>query len=321
MPITRELKYPHSAASRWLSTNFDLNEAVVWLNSQVKECVTIRPEGHLKDYPWSTVGHAVELGLDQALGINYYETPGPVVPSQLAWDAGLYDAVALIWDEGTQQAITTPEKAWMLYFAGVFEGLVYGGGYDQFEDRYRGELSLMMTSSDWEHFRVQMRQLRQGYRMGVDSKDHPCIAQLPELLPVAQKVLGDIMRVCDAMLSSTSYFELIQSGSLINWPIFSGGAWVGGADGDFIVEHTLFDVKATIHPERLWVDALRQMIAYISLDTQDEFGLDEIAIFLPRQHGAVARIPLDMILSHSTFQSRWEMQMSMQMALDPMLAH
>ncbi len=59
------------------------------------------------------------------------------------------------------------------------------------------------------------------------------------------------------------------------------------------------------------------MVSYIALDSQDRFGIDEIAILLPRQYGKVARVSLREVLGHSTFRTRQEMQGSARVALGP----
>ena len=72
MSITRELTNPQSKASQWLAANFELDAVAVLLGTQVGSTETIRPTGYLKDYPWSTVGHAVEFRLRQIRNTPYF---------------------------------------------------------------------------------------------------------------------------------------------------------------------------------------------------------------------------------------------------------
>jgi hypothetical protein len=67
-------------------------------------------------------------------------------------------------------------------------------------------------------------------------------------------------------------------------PIF--GNKIIGADGDFIVDGCLFDVKTTINPAQRpanWHIWLYQLAAYVLLDGADEFGIESVGILLPRQ--------------------------------------
>jgi hypothetical protein len=202
-----------------------------------------------------------------------------------------------------------------MYFAGIAEGIYRSGRTEDFATAER-VLRELAHSATWQAVMAEMESLRRGRIAGVDPKNHPCLHTLPLLLPVSDDVLDDIARTSDAAIANDAWSQ-ITDGNFIDNPAFAGAVWVGGADGDFIVDHTLFDVKCTIHPEKLWLGALRQMIAYVALDSHDQFEIDELAIFLPRQHGAVARIGLDEILARSTFSTRQDMQRSARAVLHP----
>ncbi len=316
MSITSELKNPRSAASLWLDANFDLDAVAAGLGPQVDGADTIRPEGNLKDYPWSTVGSAVEFRLRQACGVDYYRTTAAFGNLGRMSNGIFHDALAMLWDNHQAEEATSRTNAWVLYFAGVCEG-IYRSGRGGELARYGEALSAMERSDAWARFGIQMDQLREGVLKSVDSGRHPCVGQLTEMMAVPEAVLDDIARVSDAAIASANFQAIQQSTAFIDDPAFAGGAWVGGADGDFIVGHTLFDVKTTTHPERLWRDAIRQLVSYVALDADDSHGIEEVAILLPRQRGAVARVGLDEILEHSGFESRAEMQASARRALDP----
>ena len=74
MSLTKELKNPGSAISKWLDNNFDLDAPIHQLERQARGVGTIKPEGNLRDYPWSVVGSAVEFRIRQYCGIEYYST-------------------------------------------------------------------------------------------------------------------------------------------------------------------------------------------------------------------------------------------------------
>ena len=205
----------------------------------------------------------------------------------------------------------------MLHFTQVCEGS-YRSGRGEALARYGEVFSEMEISPVWARFRIQMDQLRQGVLESVDSGPHPCLGRLTEMVPVPEAVLDDIARVSDAAIASANFEAIRQSSAFVDSPVFGGGAWVGAADGDFIVGHTLYDVKTTIHPEKLWRGAIRQLVSYVALDNADDgYQIEEVAILLPRQHGAVAKLALDEILEHGGFESRAEIQAPARMVLDP----
>jgi hypothetical protein len=98
-------------------------------------------------------------------------------------------------------------------------------------------------------------------------------------------------------------------------PVFRGGKWVGGADGDFLVGGTLFEIKTTINPGNLLQATVRQLIGYVALDADDQYEIDELAVLLPRQGGADLELPLERVLELSKFDHRHEMQLSAQESL------
>lgn len=317
MSITRELSNPQSKASRWLAANFELDAVAVLLGTRVGSTETIRPTYYLKDYPWSTVGHAVEFRLRQIRDTPYFATTASLarVSNSPSVTRLFHDALALLWDAHQQDTLTSRENAWVMYSAGISEGIYRSGHTEGFVpvERVLGELAPL---PDWQAFAQEIALARSGKIAGVEPGDHPCVQVLAELLPVSEDVLDDIARVSDTAATSEGWAQITR-GTFIDNPVFTGAKWVGGADGDFIVDHTLYDIKCTIHPERLWLGALAQMVSYVALDSQDQFGIDEIGILLPRQHGGIARVSLGEIFAHSTFRTRQEMQRSARKALEP----
>lgn len=72
-------------------------------------------------------------------------------------------------------------------------------------------------------------------------------------------------------------------------PVFAGAADVHGADGDLIVDGCLWEIKTTIGRARgKW---LHQLLGYVLLDYDDEYGIDDVGLLLPRQSACV-RWPL-----------------------------
>jgi hypothetical protein len=64
--------------------------------------------------------------------------------------------------------------------------------------------------------------------------------------------------------------------------VFAQSAAVGGADADLIVGGTLLEIKTTINPriDGAWI---RQLLGYLLLDTQGEFAVTSLGLYLARQ--------------------------------------
>lgn len=73
-------------------------------------------------------------------------------------------------------------------------------------------------------------------------------------------------------------------------PVFAQSAAVGGADADMIAGTTLLEIKTTINPriESAWI---RQLLGYLLLDTEGEFAVASLGLYLARQ-GRLIEWPL-----------------------------
>ncbi|MBF4459393.1 hypothetical protein [Pseudoclavibacter sp. VKM Ac-2867] len=77
---------------------------------------------------------------------------------------------------------------------------------------------------------------------------------------------------------------IADGGKYVPGPNFAGARLVGGADGDWIVNGTLYDCKAysTLRSSDLR-EFLLQLLAYVLLDLDDEHRIREVGLWLPRQ--------------------------------------
>ena len=67
-------------------------------------------------------------------------------------------------------------------------------------------------------------------------------------------------------------------------PSFSGDFLVGGADGDWFIDDTLFDFKVKDTITAPWVrKVLMQLLGYLILDLDNDYQATRIGIWLPRQ--------------------------------------
>ena len=65
-------------------------------------------------------------------------------------------------------------------------------------------------------------------------------------------------------------------------PTFAGSGYVGGADGNLILDSQMIDIKASIHPniQGSW---LYQTLGYTLLDYPNEYKINSIGIYMARQ--------------------------------------
>lgn len=93
---------------------------------------------------------------------------------------------------------------------------------------------------------------------------------------------------------------------MIGNPVFAGSRYIGGADGDWILGKTLYDCKVTWQQDAMKAAYVTQLGIYALLDWDDEYKLDSIAVYLPRQR-MVERLPLsklfpDLAVSREAFK-------------------
>lgn len=283
-------------------------EIVRLVMPRVKDLRSIMPKGDLANYPWATVGNAVEFRMRQSCEVDYYATSTAIAMTDGL--AVLHDALAVLWDKYKDDTWTRAEGAWVVYFAGVLEGIYRSGNADDLA-KYSEGLGYL-TSNDWFDFQRDMAKLRNGELGAVDADNYPVLSEMMNRMPIAQEVLDDIIEVSDVAIGSANFQRIRHSPLFVDNPIFSGGNWIGGADGDFLVGRCLFEVKTTVNPGNLLYTTLRQLIAYVALDSEDEYLIEEMAVFLPRQGGVVIGLGLEQVLELSEFKYRAQMQLSAQ---------
>ena len=307
MSLTSELRDPGSQVSKWVDENFDIPAIVGLIRPQVEGLTTIKPAGDLAGYPWSIVGNAVEFRLRQSCEIDYYATSASLAMAEEL--AVFHDVLAVLWDKYKDDPWTRADDAWVVYFAGVLENVFRSGNADELT-KFSDGLNYFKTSNDWAGFIRDMKRLRNSEIAGIKADNYPVLMDLMKLMPVSSEVLDDIIQVSDAVIHSANFQGIRHSPLFIDNPVFRGGKWVGGADGDFLVGGSLFEIKTTINPGNLLQATVRQLIGYVALDADDQYQIDELAIFLPRQGGAVLTLALKQVFEISKFDHRQQMQSS-----------
>jgi hypothetical protein len=105
-------------------------------------------------------------------------------------------------------------------------------------------------------------------------------------------------RVRDIARMSRACYEPLQDffeRPIVLNPTFEGSIYVGGADGDLILDHRLVEIKTTLDA-RLDQNWLLQLLGYVLLDWDDKYGIDGLGLLLARQ-ATLARWPLDRVLT------------------------
>lgn len=108
---------------------------------------------------------------------------------------------------------------------------------------------------------------------------------------VVEEVVNLSRSASDAMSPLIPY---VASGSLPYYPnpVFAGSSAIGGADADFIIATTIFELKTTKTLDAAAVrNALLQLLGYSLLDYGDEFEIRRVGVYFAR-HAWVTAWPL-----------------------------
>jgi hypothetical protein len=82
-------------------------------------------------------------------------------------------------------------------------------------------------------------------------------------------------------------FRALPQRARVCGPVFAGSGDIGGADADYILDGLLLDCKATKDPRRLGREEIYQLAGYLLLDYDDQFGIDQVGLYLSRQGGLI----------------------------------
>ena len=114
----------------------------------------------------------------------------------------------------------------------------------------------------------------------------------------ASKTVDDLFAsIPPAMLADVSNLRAANQAQVAQWrtmirkgveytenPHFTGASLVGGADGDWFIDDTLFDFKVKDTITAPWVrKTLMQLLGYLILDLDNDYQAKCIGIWLPRQ--------------------------------------
>lgn len=131
------------------------------------------------------------------------------------------------------------------------------------------------------------------YRAGVRA----IRSSLGERLSAARNVDEVYDSIPPLMLEDIARLRIVNQRQIKHWrlrmkhgaffvsnPSFSGDFLVGGADGDWFIDDTLFDFKVKDTITAPWVrKTLMQLLGYLILDLDNDYQATRIGIWLPRQ--------------------------------------
>ena len=141
----------------------------------------------------------------------------------------------------------------------------------------------IFRSGQWSTALMEGQQL--GERLDAVSQRIP---------PAVIADLVDLLRDYQA-----TQFRLWHGQPVAQNPVFTGSRDVGGADADWIVDRTLWDMKTTKSPWTTVERDIKQVVAYVLMDYADKYQIEHIGLYYPR-FGEALRWPVDSLLGELT---------------------
>ena len=162
-------------------------------------------------------------------------------------------------------------------------------------DSFREAENLMIqgTEEDKDRASIIFTWCEALYRAGLRA----LFSSLGERLHASKTVDDLFVSIPPAMLADVSNLRAANQGQVEQWgtmirsgaaytenPHFTGASLVGGADGDWFIDDTLFDFKVVDTITAPWVrKVLMQLLGYLILDLDNDYQAQRIGIWLPRQ--------------------------------------
>ena len=166
---------------------------------------------------------------------------------------------------------------------------------DMLADSFREAENLMIqgTEEDKDRASIIFTWCEALYRAGLRA----LFSSLGERLHASKTVDELFASIPPAMLADVSNLRAANQVQVEQWrtmirkgveytenPHFTGASLVGGADGDWFIDDTLFDCKVKDTITAPWVrKTLMQLLGYLILDLDNDYQAQRIGIWLPRQ--------------------------------------
>lgn len=155
------------------------------------------------------------------------------------------------------------------------------------------DLTIQGTEEDKDRASIIFTWCEALYRAGLRA----LFSSLGERLHASKTVDDLFVSIPPAMLADVSSLRAANQAQVEQWrtmirkgveytenPHFTGAYLVGGADGDWFIDDTLFDFKVKDTITAPWVrKVLMQLLGYLILDLDNDYQAKRIGIWLPRQ--------------------------------------
>lgn len=251
MSLTSEIKDLQSPTVLYFRNNFPDKEKFKqeW-KKRVKNLPSILPQDPIFSNHWSLVGHAIDYRI--RLFYKKYHTINTVACN----GRGAIKRKARIWESLSE----------------LFDDLSVdiAGKMPSYERERQIALCCIVLS----YYEIQFRAGEPNKLILQANTLEDLFSGIPEI------VIDDLIQLFHAFFES----DKPSSNNIVLNPTFVGSGDVGGADGDIIIDHVLWDLKSTKNPNQFknlfWP---YQLIGYALLDYNNRYALKECGIYLVRQ--------------------------------------
>jgi hypothetical protein len=240
-----------------------------------------------KPVPWSLLGHAIDYRLRFYFSHENIDHLVACLGAQRACGASEHLGRSIVFSSRMQGF---PEEFEVATLPGYLDPSICG---DFFASLKKFMLQIQpsrqrLSRTDEDlllRYCVILGAFEVFFRYGFDERSilltpHPKQSLVELLAVVEDHWLEDLRNL------SWAFYEKFQSSfdvPTLLGPTFVGSRAVGGADADFIVGNCLIDIKTTINPFKKLPFSIYQLLGYMLLDWEDNYQIDEVAIYFSRQ--------------------------------------
>ena len=316
MSLTSQLDNSSSPIRKFLKEQFPNTRAVMReVNARIRKAETIRPR---EPVPWGTMGTAFDyraryyFGVTPSSKLVAWEGALGISSTDLEWkDTDQYDFVdaegMCYFSEGLDSAIVVlrrfqgrvqiytgpdglapreggpiPPNLVVSFFADLDETLARMAPGGHLRDLEQQDEELLAR------YCIALALFEEFYRSGAGQARissplmrHGAQSTVQDLLSIAEDHwVEDLCRL--SRMFSHAFQDRLSGEAILN-PKFLGSGDVGGADADIIVGTCLMEFKTTVKTSIERLRGLYQLIGYLLLDYDDEFGIEKLGFYMARQ--------------------------------------
>lgn len=276
MSLTSHLKDSKSPVRRFFSERFPNTRSVIReCRSTITDAETIRPAIPV---PWGTIGIALDYRLRYYFGI----TPSHDL---VAWAGAKRVSDDEIWESvgiGSYAIKAGPNDPSLP--RGTIESFFQDLDEVLPELRPAGRQLDRQQEETLTRYCIVLALFEEVFRAGPRPTS-------PLFTGEAKTTSSELLAIpethwIDDICSLSSLFyarfgEALADPVILN-PTFDGSKDLGGADGDFILNNCLIDIKATIKPG-VTKPMLYQLLGYVLLDYSNQYQINDVGLYFARQ--------------------------------------